>query len=151
ELVEVGRALDAELGRPLRRQKWVEADYLHVQPGRPPRHLAADAPQADDTERFAGQLDDDKLAALPLALVHAGVGGGDMACQGHEHGDGVLGGADRVAAGRIHDDDAAARGGGDVDVVHADTGTDNGTQPAGVFQQVGGDARAAADDDAIGG
>ena len=63
----------------------------------------------------------------------------------------VLGGADGVAAGRVHDDDALARGGGDVDVVHADAGPDDGPQLAGVFEQLGGDLRAAADDDAVGG
>src|SRR5262249_3182132 len=41
--------------------------------------------------------------------------------------------------------------GGDVDVVHADAGADDGPQLAGVFEQLGGDARAAADDDAVGG
>src|SRR5262249_33305429 len=69
----------------------------------------------------------------------------------HEQGDGVLGGADGVAAGRVHDDDALARGGGDVDVVHADAGAHDGAQPAGVVEQVGGDPRAAADDQAVGG
>jgi hypothetical protein len=34
----------------------------------------------------------------------------------------VLGGGDRVAEGRVHDDDAAARGGRDVDIVDADAG-----------------------------
>ena len=70
-----------------------------------------------------------------LPWLHAGVGGGDVAGQGHQQGDGVLGGADGVAAGRVHDDDALARGGGHVDVVDADAGPDDGAQLAGVFEQ----------------
>ena len=66
-------------------------------------------------------------------------------------GDGLLGGADGVAAGRVHDDDALARGGGHVDVVDADAGPDDGPQLAGVLEQLGGDAGVAADDDAVGG
>ena len=80
-----------------------------------------------------------------------GVGGGDEAGDGHEERDGLLGGADGVAAGRVHDDDALAGGGGDVDVVHADAGAGDGPELAGVFEQVGGDRGAAADDDAVGG
>ena len=57
----------------------------------------------------------------------------------------------RVAAGRVHDDDALAGGGGHVDVVHADAGAGDGPELAGVFEQVGGDRGAAADDDAVGG
>src|SRR5262249_61233802 len=51
----------------------------------------------------------------------------------------------------VHDADALARGGTDVDVVHADAGADDGPQPAGVFEEVGGDLRAAADDGPVGG
>ena len=122
------------------REERIEADDLHVEAGGPAGDLAADAAQADDAERLAGELRADELAALPLAGWTAGVGGGDVAGQGHEQGDGLLGGADGVAAGRVHDDDALARGGGDVDVVHADAGADDGPQLAGVFEQVGGDA-----------
>src|SRR5262249_36242797 len=50
---------------------------------------------------------------------------------------------------RVHDDDAAAGGGGDVDVVHANSGTHDRAQLARVFQKVGGETGAAADDDAV--
>src|SRR5439155_12045837 len=92
----------------------------------------------------------DEFGPLPFALADADVGGGDVPGQGQEHGDGVLGRADGVAAGRVHDHDAAASGGGDVDVVHADAGANNGLEPAGILQQFGGDACAAADDHAVG-
>src|SRR5207249_3994810 len=101
--------------------------------------------------RLAGQLRADEPVALPLALAQAAVGGGDVAGQGRHQGDGVLGGAERVAAGRVHDDDALARGGGDVDVIDADAGADDGPQASRVVEQVGGDLGGAADDHGVGG
>src|SRR5207253_3424337 len=117
----------------------------------PAGDLAADAAQADHAERLAGQLGADELVAVPAAGLHAGVGRGDVPGQGQEQRDGVLGGGDGVAAGRVHDDDALAGGGGDVDVVDADAGPDDGPELARIFQHRGGDARAGADDHAVGG
>ena len=74
------------------------------------------------------------LLAFPFARRTLAVGGGDVAGQGHQQGDGLLGGADGVAAGRVHDQDALARGGGDVDVVDADAGPDDDAQAAGLVQ-----------------
>ena len=76
------------------------------------------------------------LVRSHLSCLQAGVGGGDVAGQGHDQGDGLLGGADGVAAGRVHDDDALARRGRDVDVVHADAGAHDGPQLAGIFEQL---------------
>ena len=64
----------------------IEADDLHVEAGGPAGDLAADAAQADDAERLAGELGADELAAFPLAGVHAGVGGGDVPGEGHHAG-----------------------------------------------------------------
>ena len=77
-----------------------------------------------------------RICCVPICLPEAGVGGGDVPGQGHQQGDGLLGGADGVAAGRVHDDDALARGGGDVDVVDADAGAHDGPQLAGILQQL---------------
>ena len=73
----------------------------------------------------------------------------DVPGQGHEQRDGVLGGADGVAAGRVHDHDALAGGRRDVDVVHADAGPHHRPQPARAFEQLRRHARGAADDDAV--
>src|SRR5262249_25588018 len=102
-------------------------------------------------QRLAGELRADELVALPLAAVEAAVGGGHLAGQRQEQGDGVLGGADGVAAGGVHDDDALARGGGDIDVIDADAGADDGPQFARVVEQLGRHQRLAADDDSVGG
>ena len=81
--------------------------------------------------------------------AQASVRGGNVAGQGHEHGNGVLGGADGVAARRVHDDDAAPRRRRHVDVIDADAGTHDRPQFARLFEQVRGERRAAADDDAV--
>ena len=47
---------------------------------------------------------------------------GDFAGEREQHRDGMLGGGDRIAERRVHDDDAARRGGGHVDRVDADPG-----------------------------
>ena len=150
--IEIGRDVDADLPRGGGGEERVEADHLHIEAGGAAGDLAADAAEADDAKRLAGELGADELGALPLGRggTDMGVGGGDVAGQRHEQGDGLLGGADGVAAGRVHDDDALARGGGDVDVIDADAGAGDGAQLAGIFEQLGGDGRAAADDDAVG-
>ncbi len=149
-LGEIGDSLDAHLRSAGRGEKGIEADDLHVQAGGAAGDLTADASETDDAERPAGQLGADELAALPLALFHAGVAGGRMAGQRHQQRDRVLGGADGVAAGRVHDDDALARRGSHVDVVHSHAGADDDAQPARVLQLGRRDARVAADDDAVG-
>ena len=63
---------------------------------------------------------------------------------GQQHGHGVLGHADGVSAGRIHHQDALARGGVEVDVVHADAGAADDAQALGLVEQFGRDLRRAA-------
>ena len=151
QLVAGRDGLDAELGGLLGGDERVEPDHLHVEADGAAGDLAADAAEADDAERLAGDLGAEELVAVPLAGLHGGVGGGDVAGQGEQQGDGVLGGRDGVAARGVHDDDAPARGGGDVDVVDADAGADDAAELAGIVEQVGGEAGAGADDGAVGG
>ena len=47
---------------------------------------------------------------------------GQLAGEREHQGDGMLGGGDRIAERRVHDDDAARGGGRDVDIVDADAG-----------------------------
>ena len=63
---------------------------------------------------------------------------------GQQHGHGVFGDADGVSAGRIHDQHALARGGVQVDVVHAHAGAADHAQILRFFQQLGGHFRRAA-------
>ena len=150
DLVERRDTFDAELGGPFLGQEGIETNHLHVQAHGSPSHLTADASQADDAERLAGQLSADKLAFLPFAAVQAGVGRRNVPGQGHHHGDGVLRRADGVASRRVHDQDAAPGGGGHVDVVDADARPHHDSQFAGILQHSGGDLCIAADHHPIG-
>ena len=47
---------------------------------------------------------------------------GDIAGQGQKQGNGMFAGGDGVAARGIHDDHTVAGSGGDIDVIHPDTG-----------------------------
>ncbi len=78
-----------------------------------------------------------------------GVGGRHATGEREHQRDGVLGGGDGVAAGRVHDHDALARGGGHVDVVDADAGADDRAELARVLQTLGGDLGLRADDAGI--
>lgn len=62
----------------------------------------------------------------------------------------MLGGAERVAGGRVHDDDAEARRGFFVDVVGADAGAGDGAETFVAFEYVAADGDAATADRAVG-
>ena len=64
--IEIGGGLDADLAGGGGGEERVEAEHLHVEAGGAAGDLAADAAEADDAERLAGQLRADELGALPL-------------------------------------------------------------------------------------
>src|SRR5205823_3421955 len=92
-----------------------------------------------------------ELGAVPPAGLHHGVGLRHPAGQREHEGDGVLGGGDGVPAGRVHDDDALAGGGGHVDVIDPDAGPGDGPELARVVEQLGGDLGGGPDDGGVGG
>src|SRR5690606_20316175 len=83
----------------------------------------------------------------------AGMGGGvgfrDLAGQREDHGDRVLGRGDRIAEGRVHDDDAAPRGGRDVDIVDADAGATDHLQLLRRLDELFGDLGGGTDGEAV--
>ena len=118
-------------------------------PTRPPGDLLADPAEAEDAERLAGELDPAPARALPAALLQRRVGLRDVARERDQQADRLLGGRDDRRVGRVRDDDPAARGGVDVDVVDADAGAADHLQPVGALDQVGGQLRRRADDDRV--
>ncbi|MCY1306906.1 hypothetical protein D9M70_567920 [compost metagenome] len=82
----------------------------------------ADVAGTDDAERLAGDLDTHEARLLPLAGLRRVIGGRKLAGNGEEQRDRVFGGRDRVAEGRVHHDDTAARRSRDIDIVDADAG-----------------------------
>lgn len=141
--------LDTQLLRPRGGDERVVADDLHLHSHRPRRDGLADPPQADDAQRLAGQLRTHELLAVPAALDKALVGRGDVPHQAVHQGQRLLGGGDRVSAGRVHHHNPLAGGGRSVDIVNADAGTGDGLQAAVARQRIGGDLHAAAADRAV--
>ncbi len=84
----------------------VERDHAHAEGLGADGDELADAAEAQDAERLALELGAAELAALPLAAREARVRLRDVAGEGQDEGDRVLGGGDRVGLRRVGDDDA---------------------------------------------
>ncbi len=110
--------IDPRLLGALGRQVGIVSDHPHPERTSAPRHLRADAARAGQPERLAVQLDPLEAAALPPPTAHRCIGLGDMPDQRQQQRERMLGRRHHVAAGRVEDDDAAACGVVDVDVVH---------------------------------
>ncbi len=147
-LVE-GAGLYAHARDVFRGDKWIEADHFHAQTGGPFGNDAADVAETDDADGFIAELDADKFIALPLAGFERGHSLGNMARERHHQGNGMLAGGDVVAAGRVHDDDAAFGGGIGVDVLIADAGAPDDFEILRRFDQFRGDFCAAANHPAV--
>ena len=141
------RKLNALAGGALRGDEGVERDDAHVQAEGPAGHLGADATEADDAQDLAPDLHAHEVAATPLAALEGGVRLGDVAGEGEDKGNGVLGGGHGVARGGVDDGDAASCGGFQVDVVDAHAGSAHDLEVRPGFQDVGGDLGVAADDE----
>ena len=141
--------LDADVLGAFRRQEGIEGDDAHAQADRAIGDDRADIAAADHAERLGRDLDAHEAVLLPLAGLRRGVGGGDFARQREHHGDGVLGGRDRIAERRVHHDDAATRGRGNVDIVDADAGAADDFQILGVLEDLRGDLGRRADREAV--
>ena len=141
--------LGAELAEPLRRDVRVVGDDPHPEPERAARDLLPDPAEAEHAERLAGELDTAVRAALPAALLERGVGLRDVAREGDEQADGVLGRGDDGGLRRVRHDDPAPRRRVDVDVVDAHARAPDHLQPLGALDQVGGQLRRRADDDRV--
>ena len=141
--------LDAGLPEAIGGDERVVGDHVHLQPERAPRDLLADAAETEDAERLLGELDPAPLRALPASRDERRVRLGDVAGEREQQADGVLGGRDDVRLGRVRDDDPAAGGGLDVDVVDADAGPADHLELRPPLDQLGGELRRRADDDPV--
>src|SRR6185312_11728172 len=98
---------------------------------------------------LVGQLDAPEAPALPPPLRQRRVRLGDVAGDGEQQAERVLGGGHHVRARGVRDDDPAAGGGSHVDVVDAGAGPADHLQVPGVLEQAGRDAGRAADDQRV--
>lgn len=111
--------------------------------------FTADAAHAEDGEGFVVEFHAFELFAFPFAGDDGGVGLGDVPGEGEHEAEGVFGGGDGIAGGRIHYDHPVLGGGGDIDVIDADAGAADGFEIGCSLENFGGYFRLAADDDAF--
>ena len=94
----------------------------HAEPLEPPSRRPPDGAEADEARRPAGDLPAaealvrDRAVPVHLARAHVPVGGHEVPGDGEQQGDGHLGDAVGVAAGRAQHRDALGGGAGHVDV-----------------------------------
>ena len=110
---------------------------------------AADIAGADQPQHLAGDFHAHEAVLFPLAGLGAGIGRGQFARQRQHQRDGMFGGGDGIAEGRVHHDHAGAGGGGNVHIVHADAGAAHNLQVLRRLQDIGGQLGGAADGDAV--
>ena len=124
QCVPVGvRGVELALGREVRAQGVVVQD-AHPEPTGPSRYGAPDAAEAQDAERLAMHIQAPEQVPLPgLPLPGAGVLVGlDHTPSGrHQQGPGEVRSGLGEHVGGVGDDDAAPAGGGQIDVVVADS------------------------------
>ena len=141
--------LHAQLHGALGREEGIEGDHLHLEADGAVGDDGADVAAADHAQRLGVELDAQELRLLPLAGLGGAVGLGDLAGERHHQRDGVLGGGDGIAEGRVHDDDALGGGGPDVDVVDADAGAADHLQLGGGGDDLLGGLGGGADGEAV--
>ena len=101
--------LDAGLARYGRGDEGIAADEFEAESASTPGDFKADAAEAENAEGLAAQLRALQVLLVPLACVHGGVGGGELARESQHEPNGEFGDGNRICSGRVHDDDAAAR------------------------------------------
>jgi len=111
-----------EIDGAFRRQEGIVGDDLHLEADGALGGERPDIAATDDAEGLVGHFDAHEAVLFPLAGASGDVCLRDLAGQRHHQGDGVLGGGDGIAEGRVHDDDALGGGRRDVDIVYTDAG-----------------------------
>ena len=106
-----------DLGGALLGQEGVIGHHLHLEAERAGADDGTDIARTDHAQRLAGQFHTHETRLFPFARMGGGIGLGDLAGHREHHRDGMLGGRDRIAEGRVHHDDALFRRLGDVDIV----------------------------------
>ena len=141
--------LDAQVVGAFLRQERVVRDDSHLQALGAVGDDAADIAGADQPQHLAGDFHAHEAVLFPLAGLGARIGGRQLARQRQHQRDGMLGGGDGIAEGRVHHDHAGAGGGGNVHIVHADAGAAHNLQILRRLQHIGGELGGAANGDAV--
>ena len=143
------RLVDAHLAVALGADERIERDHAHAEPLGAVRHELADAAEAEDPERLLVQLDAGELRALPLARGERHVRLRHVAREREQQRHRVLGGGHDVGLRGVGDDDPALGRRRHVDVVDADPGAPDRTEVRPPVDEVLGELRRRADEDAV--
>ena len=122
----------------------------HAEGARAGRDVAADAAQANDPERLAGELRSDQLEPVPAPFAQRLHRLRDLAREREHQPEGLLRRRERVGGRRVEDDHAGGRRRLDVDRIDADAGARDDGQPRTGGQQIAVDARLRTNDQAVG-
>jgi hypothetical protein len=108
-----------------------------------------DAPEPDDADGLAGNLDTGVLRTLPLTALQRSGRGGGVAGHGKQQRHRLLGGRDDVGRRRVDHHHAAGGGGRYLDVVEADAGAGDDLELRCRGDRFGVDLRGAAHDQRV--
>ena len=144
-----GRGLGAELAEALRADEGVVGDDAHAERLRPRRDQLADPAEAEHAQRLLIDLHPAEPRPLPPAGRQRRMRLRHVARQRQHQRDRVLRRRHDVRLRRIGHDDPALGRRRHVDVVHADPRAPDHAQPAGALDDVGGDLRRRADQQAV--
>jgi hypothetical protein len=114
------------------------------------REKHSDAAEPDHADGLALKFHAGVLGPLPLAVLQRGAGGGGVAGDRKEEGDGLLRGGHDVGRGRVDHHHTAGRGRRHLDVVQAHAGTRDHLESRGGRDRLGVDLGRAADDHGVG-
>ncbi len=103
----------------------VVRDNIHAERAPARRDFLPDSSEAAEAERLAPQLRAGQLLLVPDPALHRRVGGWHRAGQRQHQRQRVFGDAHAVAAWRVHDENAARAGRGEIDVVDPGSGAGN--------------------------
>ena len=147
QIVEFFDELDLQTARARGGEIWIVSDHAHAEGDGAPAQLAADPSHADHAERFVVELDAFETFSVPFSGANARFGRRNFSRDAEQKRKRVLGRRDGISAGRIQDDDAAARGRFNIDIVHADAGATDHAQFAPGVQDIRGHFGLAAHDE----
>jgi hypothetical protein len=149
EVVAGFGAVGSEIAKALRGHELVERHHLHLEGAGPVRDELADPAEADHSERLAVELVAGEPGPGPLSADERCLGLRNVAAQGQDQRERVLGRGDRVGLGRVDDHDPPLGRGPHVHVVHTSAGAPDHLEARRAADQVRGELGGGPDHDPV--
>ena len=122
QIVDVINQLDLQTAGARRGKIGIVSDDPHPESDCAPAQFAADATHSDNAECLVVELDTFEILFVPMFAANVCVGLRNLAGDREQERKCMLSCGNSVSSRRIQYDDAAARGGLDIDIVHAHPG-----------------------------